>query len=139
MTVSGRLKSAVEELRRVRRLLLGGDLDPRILTDFRDALNRVRNTAWSAQQYLTLKDTQQDSESVLSLLAGERIRAMYQLCQALISDFDSPDVNFQPGQLLQLQLAITKLSERLERGPQGAPPIQERPQKRARRDKSTVQ
>lgn len=139
VTVSGRLKSTVEELRRVDRLLLGGDLDPRILTDFRDALNRVRNTAWSAQQYLTLKDNQQDSESVLSLLAGERIRAMYQLCQALISDLDSPDVNFQPGQLLQLQLAITKLGESLERGPQTAPPIQERPHKRTRRSKSTVQ
>lgn len=138
VTVSGRLKSAVEELRRVDRLLLGGDLDPRILSDFRDALNRVRNTAWSAQQYLTLKGTQQDSHSVLSLLAGERIRAMYQLCQALLSDLDSPDVRFQPGHLVQLQSAIKNLSDRLDRGPQGAVSTRVQPRKRNRRGKPTL-
>jgi hypothetical protein len=138
VTVSGRIKSAVEELRRVDKLLLGGDLDPRILSDFRDAINRVRNTAWSAQQYLTLKDTQQTSDSVLTLLAAERIRAMYQLCQALLSDLESPDVRFQPGQLLQLQLVITKLSDRLEQGPQTAPEPYEQPQKPTRRRKSTL-
>jgi hypothetical protein len=137
VTVSGRLRSAVEELRRVDRLLLEGDLDPRILTDFRDALNRVRNTAWSAQQYLTLKDTQQDSHSVVSLLAGERIRAMYQLCQLLISDLDSTDVQFQPGQLLQLQLTVTKLVDRLNQGPRSAVP--EPPRERNRRGKPTLQ
>ena len=138
VTVSGRLKSAVEELRRVDRLLLGGDLDPRILSDFRDALNRVRNTAWSAQQYLTLKGAQQDSHSVLSLLAGERIRAMYQLCQALLSDLDSPDVRFQPGHLIQLQSAIKNLSDRLERGPQGPVPAGQKPRKRNRRGKPAL-
>jgi hypothetical protein len=138
VTVSGRLKSAVEELRRVDRLLLGGDLDPRILTDFRDALNRVRNTAWSAQQYLTLKDNQQDSNSVLALLAGERIRAMYQLCQALVSDLDSPDVRFQTGQLAELQSAIKKLAERMERGPQSWTAAHEKPRKRTHRVKSTL-
>jgi len=138
VTVSGRLKSAVEELRRVDRLLLGGDLDPRILTDFRDALNRVRNTAWSAQQYLTRKDDQQDSNSVLSLLAGERIRATYQLCQALLSDLDSPDVRFQHGQLAELQTAIKKLSDRLERGPQPSISASRRSRKRNRHVKPVI-
>jgi hypothetical protein len=135
VTVSGRLKSAVEELRRVDRLLLGGDLDPRILTDFRDALNRVRNTAWSAQQYLTRKDNQQDSNSVISLLAGERIRAMYQLCQALLSDLDSTDVRFQTGQLAELQSQIRKLGERLERGPESSIAARQTRRKRNRRSK----
>jgi hypothetical protein len=138
VTVSGRLKSAVEELRRVDRLLLGGDLDPRILSDFRDAINRVRNTAWSAQQYLTQKDNQQDSRGVLSLLAGERIRATYQLCQALISDLDSPDVRFQTGQLMELQSALKELTERLDRGPQSQLPAQAQPAKRKRRTKLTL-
>lgn len=136
--VSGRLKSAVEELRRVDRLLLGGDLDPRILTDFRDALNRVRNTAWSAQQYLTLKDNPQDSNSVLSLLAGERIRATYQLCQVLVADLDSPDVRFQTGQLAELHSAVKKLTDRLERGPQSSASAQAKPRTRIHRSKPTL-
>ena len=118
VNVSDRLKSAVQELRRVDKLLLKGDLDPRILTAFRDALNRVRNTAWSAQQYISLKNTEQDSQSVISLLAGERIRAIYQLCQLLEIDLASADVRFQPGQLLQLYSAVKSLSDRLERAVQ---------------------
>jgi len=138
VNVSGRLKNAVEELRRVDRLLLSGELDPRILTDFRDALNRVRNTAWSAQQYLTLKDNQQDSNSVLSLLAGERIRAMYQLCRALVSDLDSADVRFQSGQLAELHAAIKKLADRMERGPQSAASAHAKPRKRIRRNQPSL-
>jgi len=115
VNVSDRLKSAVQELRRVDKLLLKGDLDPRILTDFRDAINRVRNTAWSAQQYVSLRGSEQDSQNVISLLAGERIRATYQLCQLLESDLASPEVHFQPGQLLQLYSAVKSLSDRLER------------------------
>lgn len=113
-TVSDRLKSAVKELRQLDKLLVKDDVDPRILSDFRDALNRVRNTAWSAQQYVSLKGTEQDSQSVLTLLAGERIRATYQLCQALEGDLGSTDIRFQPGQLVQLCSAAKSLTQRLE-------------------------
>lgn len=56
VTVSRRLAKAIPELGRVQELLLSGkELNPRIFTDFRDALNHVRNTAWSAHQYIALK------------------------------------------------------------------------------------
>ena len=85
--VSHRLAKAITELRRLQKLLLSGEgLDPRILTDFRDALNHVRNTAWSAHQYIASKSADLDSTSVLSVLAGERIRVAYQLCQAIQGD-----------------------------------------------------
>ena len=80
-TVSRRLAKAIPELRRLQKLLLSGEnLDPRLLTDFRDALNPVRNTAWSAHQYIASQNTDQDSASVLSVVAGERVRVAYQLC-----------------------------------------------------------
>src|SRR5438445_3572307 len=86
-TVSRRLAKAIPELRRLQKLLLSGEnLDPRLLTDFRDALNHVRNTAWSAHQYIASKSADLDSTSVLSVLAGERIRVAYQLCQAIQGD-----------------------------------------------------
>lgn len=114
VTVSHRLEKAITELRGLHALLLSGEgLDPRILTDFRDALNRIRNTAWSAQQYIALKATDQDSSSVLSILAGERVRAAYQLCQAIQADLKSNNVGFQPGNLVQLHLAAKALSEQL--------------------------
>ncbi len=114
VTVSHRLEKAITELRGLQELLLSGEgLDPSILTDFRDALNRIRNTAWSAQQYIVLKATDQDSTTVLSILAGERVRAAYQLCQAIQADLKSNDARFQQGELIQLYLAAKALSEQL--------------------------
>jgi hypothetical protein len=114
VTLSRRLAKAIPELRRLQKLLLTGEnLDPRILTDFRDALNHVRNTAWSAHQYIVSQNTEQDSSSVLSVVAGERVRVAYQLCQAIQADLKSNDIKFQAGQLIQLSLAAKALIEQL--------------------------
>src|SRR5438445_10198283 len=60
-TVSRRLAKAIPELRRLQKLLLSGEnLDPRLLIDFRNALNHVRNPAWSAHQYIASQNTDQD-------------------------------------------------------------------------------
>jgi hypothetical protein len=113
-TAAKRLTKVLAELRGVQKLLASGErLDPRILTDFRDALNHVRNTAWSAHQYIALQGTGEESTNVLSVLAGERVRAAYQLCQAIQADLKSNDIKFQPGQLVQLCLAAKALIETL--------------------------
>ena len=95
--------------------MLSGDLDPHILADFRDALNRVRTAAWAAQQYVIRKETEQESGSVLSLLAGERVRLTYQLCQAISDDMKRTDIDFQAGSLIQLHEATKALTEQVER------------------------
>ena len=112
--VSRRLAKAISEFRRLQKLLLSGEgLDSRILTDFRDALNHVRNTAWSAHQYMMSRSTNGNSTNVLSVLAGERIRAAYQLCNAIQADLKSTDITFQPGQLIQLHSAAKALVAQL--------------------------
>ena len=112
-SVSVRLQSATSELHEVETLLASADLDARILSDFRDAVNRVRTTAWATQQYAETKDTERDPSKVLSMLAGERVRAAYQLCRAIGEDLGRPDLRFQPGQLLQLRAAAQDLLQRL--------------------------
>jgi hypothetical protein len=113
-SVTQRLERAIAELRNLHELLLSGEsLDPRILTDFRDALNRVRNTASSAHQYMALEGIKADSVSVLSILATERVRVAYQICQALQEDLKSGEIKFQPGQLIQLHLATKALTQEL--------------------------
>ena len=111
---SERLKTAIEELSGIQSLLVTGELDPRILADFRDALNRVRNTAWAAYQYAESKITGKDSGSIISLAAAERMRATYQLCQAIQEDLASTDVHLQAGQLIRLHAATKTLTEKLD-------------------------
>jgi len=112
--VQSPLTQAIVELQRLHEILLAGDLEPRVLTDFRDALNRVRTAAWAAQQYVIRKETEQDSGSVLSLLAGERVRVTYQLCQAISDDLKRTDIDFQVGSLVQLHQATKALTQQLE-------------------------
>ena len=112
-SVSVRLQSATSELHEVEALLASADLDARILSDFRDAVNRVRTTAWATQQYAETRYTERDPSKVLSLLAGERVRAAYQLCRAVGQDLGRPDLRFQPGQLLQLRAAAKELLQGL--------------------------
>ena len=86
-----------------------------MLVDLRDALNRVRNTAWTAQQYIVREEIDQGSTSVLSFLAGERIRVAYQLCQALSEDLKGINIEFQRGSLVQLYGVTKALTEQLKR------------------------
>ena len=47
------------------------------------------------------------------MVAGERVRVAYQLCQAIQADLKSSDIKFQTGQLIQLSLAAKALIEQL--------------------------
>jgi hypothetical protein len=113
VAVSARVESAISELQALQELILSGDLDPRVLSDFRDALNRVRNTAWAAQQFVASQLSDQGSAGVVSLLASERIRAVYQLSRALHEDLGNDGIQFQKGQLSELYGVVTQLTEQL--------------------------
>jgi hypothetical protein len=114
LPVRSHLEKGISELQGLHEVLLSDDLDPRVLADFRDALNRVRTAAWAAQQYVARKETDQDSTSVLSFLAGERIRAAYQLCQAISEDLKRPDIAVPAGSLIQLCEVMSALTEQLK-------------------------
>jgi len=112
--VQAHLEKGISELKVLHTLLLSTEVDPDVLADFRDALNRVRNTAWAAQQYVAQKESGQDSTDVLSLLAGERIRTAYLLCQSLSEELKRTDVKFQRGSLVQLHEVTKALTETLK-------------------------
>jgi hypothetical protein len=114
MSVSKRLKSVMTELRPLQKLLVSEKVDPRVLTDFRDALNRVRNTAWAAQQSASAPMYESNPVSVTSLLTSERIRAAYQLCCTIHAHLHRDDVPFQRGQLSELYTVAARLVEELK-------------------------
>ena len=112
--VSERLASAIAELRALQGPLLTAKVDPSVLTDFRDALNRVRNTAWAAQQSANAPLFDQGAATVASYLTAERIRATYQLCRSLHGDIRRDDIEFQKGPLAELYSAAKTLVEDLK-------------------------
>lgn len=115
--IAKRVGRTIAELRALQEPLLAGEVDPATLTDFRDALNRVRNTAWAAQQSASAALHADGPTTVASLLALERIRAAYQLCQLIREDMRREDIELQKGSLVQFssvaQELVNELRDRL--------------------------
>jgi hypothetical protein len=111
--VSGKLKTAIADLRALENLLRSDELDPRLLVDFRDALNRVRNVAWAAQQSVAARLSDNGTAGVGSILAAERVRAAYQLCRTLQEDLGHEEIEFQRGQLSELHSVAAALTRQL--------------------------
>lgn len=113
-TISLRLQSVTNELRQIQDSLTDDqEVDSRILTDFRDAVNRIRNTAWAMEQYANSKMMKRDPEPVLAVVAGERIRVTYQLATLVQIDLANPEIRFQRGQLVSLREATQQLEDKL--------------------------
>lgn len=112
--ISTTLQGVTEELRQLEDLLMLADRpDPRILTEFRDVVNRLRQTAWAVQQYGKLIADQSASSHVDSMLAGERVRTVCQLCKLLEIDLNNSEIQLQDGQTDGLYGAIYRLAQRL--------------------------
>lgn len=113
-TISVRLQHITRELREIHESLTSSEqADPRILTDFRDALNRVRNAAWAVEQLANSKTSETDPMSVMSVLAGERVRVTYQLCKLVMGDLSNEDIRFKLGQLMELHEVVQELEKKL--------------------------
>lgn len=111
---SERVKNAIVDFRGLQSLLRSKDLDRRLLNDFRDALNRVRNVAWAAQQSLECDALGKDPAAFQKILAGERIRTAYQLCCSIREDLKNDEIEYQKGQLIELHAVASELVDELK-------------------------
>ena len=109
--VSERLQTATNELRKIEELLTSERLDSSVLTDFRDAVNRVRTTAWAVAQVLESGTAGTQSPEVLSLLSNERVRVAYRLCRLIAGDLANGAIG--SGKLVPLYLATQDLAKQI--------------------------
>lgn len=113
--LSARLQKMSSELRELEQTMKSGDIEPRVLREFRDSVDHVRQTAWAVQQWIELQTKRGDAYSVLSLLTVERIRRATQLSSDLSIDLDATEVTFETEGLSKLFEAVRGLYERLAR------------------------
>lgn len=81
--VNFQLKKACADLVKLEYDMRSGPIDPRVLGEFRDAVDNVRKTAWAVQEWQERQSLRQDPHTVLPLLTAERIRRATQLCDAI--------------------------------------------------------
>lgn len=111
--LSARLQRASDELRALETLLASEqEIDPRVLLDFREAVNYVRHAAWVTQQWLE-KKREDRGAPVLPLLTAERVRITTNLARSLTADLDSAEVTRETGGIGALAENVERLWSRL--------------------------
>jgi hypothetical protein len=112
-SLSERLKTATNELQALEKLVLSGDFSPRVLSDFRTAVDNIRQSAWAVQQWAELKEQHRDPYTVLSILSQERVRRATQITKDLRLDLESLELGLETPGLTDLFHAVEGLRERL--------------------------
>ena len=91
-TLTGRLRAITAELLELERSVITGNLDSRVLSEFRNAVDHIRNTAWTVQQWVDAREKSGDPYAVLPALAAQRVRRATQLASDLCLDLQSVEV-----------------------------------------------
>jgi len=113
LSITARLQAATTELRELEELVRSGDMDPRVLSEFRGAVDYIRTTTWAVQKWVGLEQQSGDPYSVLPILSAERVRRATQLAKDLSLDLQAVEVTFETPGLRELFEAIEDLYRRL--------------------------
>jgi hypothetical protein len=112
--VNFRLKKTSAELVKLHHALQSGtNLDPRILREFRDAVDYVRKTAWAAEEWQERQLEKRDPQTVLPLITAERIRRATQLSEAISDDLAAHEVSSETAGVSDLFRALERLHQNL--------------------------
>ena len=111
------LRSALErltdEIRALNSRLQSEALKHHIsLTEFRDAVDTIRLTAWTAHELARAREDGKDSPGVLVLTAAERARRLGQMATSLCADLDAGFLKHESARQ-ELTSGIEALRQRL--------------------------
>lgn len=109
------VKKTAIELRRLDLEIMNGSVDPRVLQEFRDAVDYVRKTAWAVQEWQERQRMKKDTATVLPLLFTERVRRAGQLCEAVQDGLKEHEITGETEGLRTLYEATGKLSGELRK------------------------
>jgi hypothetical protein len=87
--VTNQVARITGELNRLEQLLSAGMVDRRVLTEFRYAVDRARQTGWQAEKWLD-----GDGRGLSTMITEERIRCIARMCNHLASEMEVEDKNF---------------------------------------------
>jgi hypothetical protein len=87
--VTNQVARITGELNRLEQLLSAGMVDRRVLSEFRYAVDRARQTGWQAEKWLN-----GDERGLATLITEERIRCIARMCNHLASEMEVEGKNF---------------------------------------------
>ena len=112
--LTARLEAATGELQQLEALVKSGELDARVLSEFRNAVDHIRSTTWAVQKWLGLnEESGGDPFSVLPVMSAERVKRATQIANDLSLDLQTVDVGIETPGITELFDAIDNLRRRL--------------------------
>ena len=111
--VTYRLKRTSAELLKLEEAIKLGDIDPRVIQEFRDAVDYVRRTAWVVQEWQERRVERRDTANMLTMLTSERIRRMTQLTHALAAELQSRQITEESPGIGELSAVLEGVVQRL--------------------------
>jgi hypothetical protein len=113
-SITERLKASTGELHELEELVKSGKLDSRVLAEFRNSVDHIRNTTWAVQKWIGLSDQSGgDPFSVLPIMSAERVKRGTQICNDLSLDLQSVEVGIDTAGIVDLSNAVDDLHRRL--------------------------
>lgn len=113
--LSSRLKRTNEELKNLQSSVKTGMINVKVLMDFRTATERARQASAAVQQWLDAQGKGGDPYKLMEQVVRQRIEMTTQLIKDVSVDIESLDVDFDTPSLPELNKAVRKLSESLEK------------------------
>jgi hypothetical protein len=111
------VKKTAVELQKLEETLRSQGIDLRLLKEFRDAVEYIRNAATVARQLRESQLNGQEDAETLSQIAADRARRAASLCQEVVSDMEAtpPDLKGMHDSYHALQQACDRLRSHLKR------------------------
>jgi len=113
--VSFQLKKACAELVRIEYDMRSSSIDPRVLAEFRDAVDNVRKTAWAVQEWQERQSKCQDPQTVIPLLTAESIRRATQLCERISAASSTQEIGRETVGISEFFKAVESVHQNLSR------------------------
>jgi hypothetical protein len=113
-SLTERLASATGEIQQLEKLVQSGDLDGRVLSEFRNAVDHIRTTTWAVQKWVGLNfQAGGDPFSVLPTMIEARVRRATQIADNLCLDIQSNDLGIDTPGIIDLANSVEDLHRRL--------------------------
>ena len=90
--MSTQITRTISELNQMEQSLVVEQVDPRIIAQFHDAVEHIRQTAWSAVQWVEHNSNGGDPFDVLPQLEAERMHMLRKLAHNVTADLDSGSI-----------------------------------------------
>jgi hypothetical protein len=112
--LTARLEKMTVELQELEQAITMGNLDSRVLSEFRKAVDYIRNTTWTVQQWVDAREKSGDPYAVLPALAAQRVHRAAQLANDLCLDLQSVEITAETDGIGDLYRAVRDLQTRLD-------------------------